>query len=70
MQDWKMTEIKSAGVSVIRRPILVARHDEMTPKQGTNTLMFCIMTLFTRTACCTNMILFTQTASCRTRVAQ
>jgi len=23
-QDWKMTEIKSAGVSVIRRHILVA----------------------------------------------
>jgi len=24
MQDWKMTEIKMAGVSVIRRHILVA----------------------------------------------
>jgi len=38
-QDWKMTEIKSA---VIRRHILVAWHDKVTPKQETNTLMFCI----------------------------
>ena len=42
IQDWKMTEIKSAEVSVIRRHVLVAWHDEMTPKQGTNTLMLCI----------------------------
>jgi len=65
MQNWKVTEIKSAGVSAIRWH-LVAWHDEMTLKPGTNTLMFCIWH-------CSHVrrvipILFTQTASCRTTV--
>ena len=65
-QDRKMTEIKSAGVSVIRCHCMTCRDDAETRNKHLDLLY---LTLFTRTARCTIMILFTQTASCRTGVA-
>jgi len=66
-QDWKMTEIKSAGVSASYSRCMTRRDDAETRNKHLDVLY---MTLFTHTARCTIMLLFTQTASCRTGVAQ